>query len=90
MCPLCDDDIEDWWFDAMDSAAETKFSNLETTTPCCGKGVSLNRLNYVRPVGFAKFVLDAMNPDEADLPPEQLRQLEKCLGCELRTIWRHL
>jgi hypothetical protein len=38
--------------------------------------------------GFARFVLEARNP-EADLNDAQVQALEQKLGCALRKIWTH-
>ncbi|HTW95313.1 MAG TPA: hypothetical protein VMD30_10990 [Tepidisphaeraceae bacterium] len=88
-CAACGRDADSWWEDAMNRSYGTRFANLIVTAPCCGEKVSLNDLNYVWPVGFAKFVAQAMNPEQ-DLTPTQLQQLSDCLGCELRRIWQHI
>lgn len=74
----------------MNLAAKGNFSDLNSTTICCQASVSLNDLNYVWPAGFGSFVLEAMNPDMADLQPGQEAQLSALLGCHLRKIWVHL
>ena len=89
-CPACGADAEPWWTDAMNTANKTRFSKLEVTAACCGASVSLNELDYPWPVGFAKFVLEAMNPNCNDLTAEQIRQISDCLGCEVRRIWVHI
>jgi hypothetical protein len=35
-------------------------------------------------------VLEAMNPNVADLQASQVAQLQSTLGCALRMIWVHL
>lgn len=89
-CPACGADAEPWWKGTMNAAYKTRFSNLEVTAACCGASVSLNELDYLWPAGFAKFVLEAMNPNVKDLTPDQTGQLSKCLGCDLRRIWVHI
>jgi|SRR5665213_2996280 len=89
-CPACGADAEPWWKDAMALSYTTKFSDLKVAAPCCGACVSLNDLNYAWPAGFAKFVIEAMNPDVKDLGPDQVRQLSECLGCAVRRIWVHI
>jgi hypothetical protein len=89
-CPNCGADAEPWWKDAMDTAYKTRFANLKVTAACCGASVSLNELNYVWPAGFAKFVIEAMNPNVEDLTDAQVQQLSKCLACDLRRIWVHI
>ena len=89
-CPSCGADAEPWWQDAMDSASNRDFSDLNVTTPCCGVRESLNNLNYVWPAAFASFVIEVRNPGVKDLSPVQERELASCLGCEIRRIWVHI
>jgi hypothetical protein len=89
-CPACGADAEPWWKDAMNTAYKTRFSNLQVAAACCGASVSLNELDYLWPAGFAKFVLETMNPNVRDLSDDQTQQLSKCLGCDLRRIWVHI
>jgi hypothetical protein len=51
--------------------------------------VSLNELRYDWPAGFARVVLEAMNPDVPDLPATALAELAQRLGAHLRVIWAH-
>jgi hypothetical protein len=74
----------------MDAAWDAHFRDLTTIAGCCGASVSLNDLRYVWPAGFARFVLEAMDPDVADLSAAEHAKLETTLGCELRRIWVHL
>jgi hypothetical protein len=89
-CPACATDLEAWWNDAMATASETAFRDLSVTTPCCGAVTSLNDLTYVWPAGFARFVLEAMNPNVENLTLAQEEQLAKRLGGRLRKIWVHI
>lgn len=89
-CPSCSANAETWWQDAMDSAYENGFTNLNITTPCCRQTVSLNDLDYVWPAGFSRFLLQAMNPDIKDLAEEQVQQISQALECKLRRIWLHI
>jgi hypothetical protein len=89
-CPVCGVTLEtEWWQQAMDTAYETEFRELGITTPCCASGVSLNDLIYDWPAGFARFSLEALNPNVRDLEDKMKRKLEELLGCELRRIWTH-
>lgn len=90
-CPSCGAALEtDWWQGAMDRAFDAQFSDLSVSPPCCGKHTSLNDLRYVMPAGFARFTLEAMNPNRGtDLDRHQLKELENLLGCKLRQIWAH-
>jgi len=89
-CPRCDEDVEEWWVHATDNAHRSAFADLRVTAPCCGHPTSLNDLNYVWPAGFARFVLEAKNPNIRQTTAEQDRELSDALGLELRKIWRHL
>ncbi len=73
----------------MDKAYASAFEELAITLPCCGGTTSLNDLDYDWPAGFAKFVLEAMNPNVKDLDVEAVNRLEATLGCALRRIWTH-
>ena len=48
---------------------------------------ALDRLDYEWPAGFARFVLEASNPNVSELPGQQMRALGRMLGCRLRQIW---
>ena len=89
-CPRCGEDVEEWWVNATDKAHKSGFSNLRATTPCCGHPTSLHDLNYVWPAGFARFVLEAKNPNIRQTTAEQDRELSKALGLDLRKIWKHI
>jgi len=86
-CPHCHTDLSDWWLDAMNLAYETSFHDLTVTVPCCAKTVSLNDLEYVYPMGFARFVLQARNPPTYQVDMEITKQLELILNTPLREIW---
>jgi hypothetical protein len=89
-CPTCKSDVdEQWWSERMNRAYGTDFSALLVSVPCCGATVSLNDLIYEGPAGFAKFVLEAMNPNVPDLTEEDLAELVRELGTPLRAIWAH-
>jgi hypothetical protein len=89
-CPFCSVEPDpSWWADAMEAAEAHAYARLDVTMPCCGRASSLNDLRYPWRVGFARFVLSALNPNLPELPPEALRRLSQMLGCELRVIWAH-
>ena len=89
-CPACSADAEPWWSDAMSSAHESGFTSLVIDAPCCGSSVSLNNLNYVWPVAFGRFVIQALNPNSVGLTSEQLAQLGAVVGCPLREVPAHV
>lgn len=90
LCPQCGHELDAaWWQNAMDAAYETKFAILEIETPCCSTATSLNDLHYDRPAGFARFVLEAMNPKVRDVEEAEVAALSSILGTPLRRIWAH-
>jgi hypothetical protein len=89
-CPYCATDVGEWWALAMDVAHEQRFVDLRATTPCCGRWVDLNELVYSLSMGFARFVLEAMNPDVFELPDTVRLEVERILGCRVRLIWAHV
>lgn len=87
LCPACGAEVDEaWWVRAVDAAHGSGFANLTARMPCCGATTSLNDLRYDRPAGFARFVLEALNPG-TDLNDGQMRSLEGILGCSLRKMW---
>jgi hypothetical protein len=89
-CPVCGAALElGWWRQAFGVVYETEFRELDIITPCCASSVSLNDLIYDSPAGFARFSLEALNPNVRDLEYEMRRKLEELLGCQLRRIWTH-
>jgi hypothetical protein len=89
-CPRCGTKLEDdWWGDAVEVASAGNFTRLEVTVPCCDSTLSLNDLDYDWPAGFAKFVLEAMNPNVRDLEEGDIHRPMAVLGTPLRRIWAH-
>jgi hypothetical protein len=90
-CPLCGKQLsQDWWASTMEAACANGFEELAVLMPCCNAKSSLNDLTYEWPAGFARFVLEAMNPGiDINLATGQVQELEIVLGCSLRTIWAH-
>ena len=89
-CAKCGADVELWWRDAMDRAHSKSFDDLRVITPCCGEATSLNELRYVAPAGFARFVIESLNPNINDLTEQQQTELANCLRLPLRKIWVRL
>lgn len=91
-CPHCGADFTiDWWQDAMSKDHGKDGFRLERMTlPCCGQSATLHELECEGPQGFGKYVLETMNPGISELPENELKKLEKILGCRLRVIWRYL
>jgi len=88
-CTHCGSPISvGWWIDEMNKAYEGNFLDLSVELPCCHVTASLNELRFSWPAGFARFVLEAMNPG-ADLTEQQISLLGEMLGTPLRKIWAH-
>jgi hypothetical protein len=90
-CPDCRQDLgRDWWIDWANREAELDFPLKPVALPCCGAMRNRADLVYDWPQGFARFCLEAMNPNIRDLPNGAEREFEAILGCSVRKIWRHL
>ena len=92
ICLCCDREISiDWWQDRMeDDHNGHGFRLAQYSTPCCEASVSLNELRYDWPQAFARFGIDAMNPNIGQLPDEQRREFERILGTPIRIIYQHI
>jgi hypothetical protein len=89
LCPACGVKLEmDWWQGVMEKAYEKHFLDLSVKLPCCGAAASLNDLTYEWPAGFARFMVEAVNP-QADLTDQQIEALEEWARCSFRKIWAH-
>jgi hypothetical protein len=90
-CPACSADLTDRWSEWMSAAAASSFCDLSIAPDCCGIRTNLNALDYFWPQGFARFVLEAMNPKlGGPLPREDVRRLELVLECDLRQVLAHV
>ncbi|MGW1028855.1 hypothetical protein ACWD4J_35125 [Streptomyces sp. NPDC002577] len=78
-CPYCSSALDDWWQERMGEAAETSFSQLTVTTPCCGREVSLNDLDYRMPAGFARFEIEVEGPERDLLEPSEEKAVAEAL-----------
>lgn len=87
LCPVCASELDDrWWQHAMNTAHQTRFEDLSVVLPCCCEASSLSDLVYEWPAGFARFTIQVRSPGR-DIDDQQLEDLGKSLGCELRKIW---
>ena len=90
LCSACGTELPmEAWQEAMGRAYDTQFNDLAMVMPCCGAQSSLNELTYDWPAGFARFVLEAKNPNVLELAPAQRARLEEILRTPLRRIWAH-
>ena len=90
-CPVCQDAVDvEWWADLLEERAEAGFANLTVMAPCCGAEVSLNELRYDWPCGFARFELEAWNPNRDWLTAAELAEVAAALGCDVHQILAHI
>lgn len=88
-CPHCDGSIDPEWYRDLLDAYEDQGHGLPIlgiTTPCCTTDTSLDRLDYDRPCGFARFEIAAWNPQRILLTPEELTAVARLLGHPVRQI----
>jgi hypothetical protein len=91
ICPNCGRKISlEWWQAQMEKEYATGFPMKALALPCCKVERSLTELKYDWPQGFARFSLEAMNPDIGRFSDDSKCEFEKILGCELQVIYRHL
>ena len=92
ICPRCGQEIlVDWWQDRMgDDHDGNGFQLAKYSAPRCEAFVGLDELRYEWPQAFARFGIDAMNPNIGRLSDEQRSAFECILGTPLRTIYQHI
>jgi len=91
ICPTCGKDLDIyWWQDRMENEAEDGYPLSLIDMPCCAAKHRMDELRYDWPQGFARFSIEAMNPDIADLSEKDLSEFESLLGCKVRKILRHI
>jgi hypothetical protein len=80
-CPFCDEsiDMDDWQEMMSLSYEKSQFTNIDILLPCCKKMSTLNNIRYQSDCGFAKFVIEVLNPE---YPPckHDLYEASKCFG----------
>jgi hypothetical protein len=86
-CPRCAADLGEWWSEVMEIGHGQGFQDLRVTVPCCGNQTSLNDLVYSWPAGFARYMLEALNPGIGTVPDTLVQRLEDALGAAVRVIW---
>jgi len=92
VCPHCGGEVSvDWWQEQIEDGYDEEFLSMRAyAVPCCGKAVTMADLKYDWPQGFARFGIEAMNPNIGELPAEEKARFEEILGVPLRVIYRHL
>ncbi|NOU82205.1 hypothetical protein GC101_25395 [Paenibacillus sp. LMG 31459] len=67
-CNQCLRELEmDWWAEQMNICSTNHFKELSIITPCCSSAVSLNELQYICPMGFARYVIEMINPEKDEV-----------------------
>ncbi len=92
LCPACGDALDTgWWGHQMDHCwdAEAGFNLHAHALPCCGVPLSLDKLVYEWPQGFARWMVSARNENRVPLTAEELGRLEAVAGLKLRAIAQH-
>lgn len=91
-CPSCDAELPThWWQDRMDADyVDGGFTLRQYSTPCCNVTHSLDQLIYEWPQGFARFAVDALNPNIGELSDRQKSEFEEILGTRLRVIYQYI
>lgn len=90
-CNFCGTMIDiEYWSEAVNISSQNLFSDLTFQTPCCNKLTNLNDLNYDMPAGFSKYQLIVIDPEYEDYyQNDQVINLQKILGVQIRLIWCH-
>jgi hypothetical protein len=91
ICPTCGKDLDIyWWQDRMEEEAKAGYPLHLIDMPCCHAKHRVDELQYDWPQGFARFSVEAMNPDIADLSENEMNEFELLLGCKVRKILQHI
>ena len=91
LCPSCHSEVPDaWWQARMDEDYSDGFQLTKYAMPCCGRPQTLDELVYEWQQGFARFVLEAMNPNSGELEAGHKSEIENILGTKLRVIYQHI
>ncbi len=90
-CQECGKELDvEWWGAQLDRESEAGFLLQPILLPCCQAKVPLNRLRCEFAQGFARFTLEAMNPNMDRLPDDKRAEFERILGCKLNVIYQHI
>lgn len=88
-CPACGAEASvDWWGHQMDHCwdDENGFDLHAHAMPCCGTPMSLDKLNYEWPQGFARWMVSARNTGRGPLTSDELMRLDDVAGIKLMAI----
>lgn len=91
-CPACGTELKmEWWQEKMENDWDNGFRLAPITLPCCSAIRNLHELRYDWQQGFARFSLEAVNPNFGGIFPNyNLNALETILDCSLRVVYRHI
>ena len=90
-CPACGADVDiEWWKEEMERQFECGYTLEPVELPCCSRKISMAALSYDWPQGYARFSVEAMNPEVPDLTSEQIRHFEALLGCAVIKVLQHI
>jgi hypothetical protein len=98
ICPRCarrltldSEDVQEWWYEAIDVDDETDMASMEMDMPCCAAKVPFVELKFDWPAGCARFELSIWNPNiVADLDDDAVAELQAIVGCKLMQVRAHL
>ena len=81
-CQWCGKELDiRWWQEAMDGLYENNsFKHFGITMPCCKLPSILDELIYVKPCGFATFVIEVFNPTVIPCVVELKQMGARCFG----------
>ena len=89
LCPACDvEQSTAWWRHQMTHCwdADKGFDLHAHAMPCCGVPLSLEKLVYEWPQGFARWMVSARNKGRGPLSADELATLEAVAGVPLIAI----
>jgi hypothetical protein len=80
-CPFCGNTISaDVWQEMMNLCyVKSNFNDLNVFLDCCNRESTLNDLKYNMNCGFARFVINVLNPVESPCKHD-LYEASKCFG----------
>ncbi len=89
-CSKCTADLHEWFWELMEEGDyQGGPGPLDVEVPCCKQTVSLTELKLDWPGAFARFQIDAMNPEIEEIPRGLLVQLATKSGQEFRAVHSH-
>jgi len=84
-CNECGNDIKEDWSDYMGQSHITEFEDRLVILKCCNNETLLENLDYYFDVGFSRFVIEIVNPNNLDYN-EFLLKLNEAFGLQFKFI----